>query len=184
MRSECAHRSVESVDLREDPLWRDYICSHPNAREIIGTGITHFEGGFINRRMPNTVQLGSPQPFGNYRFDFVVRRNDGTACRLHPNAKSDAIPVQGRLRNWVISPPIASTPGLDAAGPPTISERHDVMMSSGLVLYHLCDMRDHWIDRGEPLDELAEDLLEQSGGLMPAPWIHFLMSMPWGGRSS
>ena len=92
-RYKCAHTPAESVDLSADPRWRKYICSRPRAQEIIHTGITHFEGRFLNGRGCNAVPLGLPPPYGHHRFDFVAWRNDGTACRLHPSQKNGALPV-------------------------------------------------------------------------------------------
>ena len=80
VRYDCAHAGVESVDLSDDPRWREYICSHPKAREIIRAGITHFEGRFLKGHEPNAVQLALPKPYGQNRFDFAVWCNDGTAC--------------------------------------------------------------------------------------------------------
>ena len=189
VRYQCAHAGVESVDLSDDPRWREYICSHPMARKIIHTGITDFEGRFLNGRECNAVQLGLPPPYGQHRFDFVAWRNDGTACRLHPSQKNDALPVEGRLLDWVLSPPrpSASTPGLAAAGPATISERRGGMMrnlsrtdvvSSEETLRHLYDRKDAWIGRGGLPEELAEDLMALGPGSWP--WNRFLMGRPWG----
>ena len=63
----------------------------------------------------------------------------------------------GRLLDWVLSPPSASTPGLAAAGPATISERRGGLMinlsrtdvaSSEEGLRHLYDRRNVWVGRG------------------------------------
>ena len=103
LRRECATAQQERVDLTEDPRWREYVCSHPHARTIIGAGITHFEGRFCNGREDNARTLNLPAPFGKYRFDFIAGRKDGTACRLHPSSGENSdTPVTGALDEWKI----------------------------------------------------------------------------------
>ena len=178
-RHRCAHTNVESVDLSDSPQWRKYVCSHPQAREIIHTGITHFEGRFLNVRECNAARLALPAPYGHLRFDFVAWRNDGTACRLHPGGKNDALPVWGRLQDWVTDS--ASTPDS------MISERSGgLMMNHGRIdivsseetLRHLYDRLDAWIRGGGLPEELAEDLMAPGPGAWP--WHRFLMGRTWG----
>lgn len=73
-----------------------YVCSHPQSREIIGSGIQKFEGRFLNALEPNRVELKLPGPYGQFRFDFVAVRADGTAVRLHPSRSRDATILEGR----------------------------------------------------------------------------------------
>ena len=104
-RKRAALQLQEVVDLTADPTfnWRQFICSSPCAIEIIGLGVVLFEGRFLNTLEPNRSQLRLPLPYGETRFDCVAVRADGTAYRLHPGSKQDAIPIVGRLQDWAIT---------------------------------------------------------------------------------
>ena len=47
--------------------------------EFIGPGVVGFQAWFLDAKEPNRESLDLPGRFGDYRFDFVVRRVDGTA---------------------------------------------------------------------------------------------------------
>jgi len=205
VRKDCALRGRESIDLSEDPRWREYICSHPQARLIIHTGVTHFEGRFCRGRECNAKQLGLPPPFGAHRFDFIVWRNDGSACRLHPSKAADALPVVGRLVDWVISPlspgaspaspgdstPGASTPGASTPGPSPLSiqqrqggamvnySRTDII-SSEEAIRHLYDRWSTCASSGHIPAQSHEDLLAIASTPGGWQWHRFLMGRPWG----
>ena len=78
---------IEEIDawLRTEDLetwfpWRAYIACHPRSPEIIGSGVTHATAEFING-------TEDPNRHGQRRLDFIVRRSDGTLCRLHPGGR-------------------------------------------------------------------------------------------------
>ncbi len=73
--------------------WKAYIAQHKDCDDIIGEGVVGFEFRFINVVDPNRRQ---------YRGDFVVRRKDGTAVRLHPGCAGETIPIVGPLSQWLI----------------------------------------------------------------------------------
>ncbi len=86
--------------------WKGYVAgrSEVQIREVVGAGVVRFEMRFLRSIDKNLHQN---------RCDFVVHRADGTAVRLHPGAKYDAVPVFGCLDEWAISattplPPIES----------------------------------------------------------------------------
>ena len=112
-RERAARQPTESVDLSAHPLWRTYVCSHPKARDIIRDCIVKFEGRFLNSLDPNRFVLRLPAPYGDYRFDFVALRGDGTAARLHPGSKRDADVEVGRYLDWLL--PAASMFGAASA---------------------------------------------------------------------
>ena len=189
VRRDCAHHGMESIDLTDDARWREYICSHPVARQIIGTGVVHFEGRFCRAREPNAVQLGLPPPFGAQRFDFVVWRHDGTACRLHPGGRADALPVYGNLFDWMITPPPSvSTPGL-STGQAHIQQRlcdafehysQTDVISSEDAYRHLHDRVHAWRTSGGNPDHMVEDILASASTPGGWQWNRFLMGRPWG----
>ena len=79
------------LSFDEDFDWRGYVCQHPLAQEIVGPGISKFEGRFLNSLECNRHALRLPQPLGNQRFDFVALRTDGSAVRMHPSKKAEAV---------------------------------------------------------------------------------------------
>ena len=199
VRQDCANRALESVDLTDDARWREYICSHAEARRIIGPGITHFEGRFCNGLEPNRHQLNLPPPFGHHRFDFICWRSDGTAVRLHPSRNADALPTPGLLTNWVITPlgPAAaahagvSTPSdASTSGEVQIHQRQGGMavhhsrvdiISSEVTYRHLMDLTYEWREAGGTESNLRLNLLASAS--TPGAewqWHRFLMGRPWG----
>ena len=197
LRQDCAQRGIEAIDLSEDPRWRQYICSHPKAREIISQGIIRFEGRFCNSLEPNRAQLRLPPPFGHLRFDFFAVRGDGTACRLHPSQKADAQPTHGAWDSWRLPhgtspPPGASTPGPQGSASSSglgIHTAHGGMaqnynrvdiISAELALRTLTDKMHAWRQAGQRDEDVREDLL--AGASTPGgwEWHRFLMGRPWG----
>ena len=166
---------MEVLDLTHDAGWRDYLACHAEARRIIGPGVVGFEGRFLDFLEPNRGQLNLPGRYGKQRFDFVVHRMDGTACRLHPSETRDAKPVIGYLSAWEIgarapTPGQASTPSL--TGAIDLTHGHVDVYSADRTYCKIMDIfHDH---PGEPT-ELAVDLL--TGDF---PWDTFLMGRPWG----
>ena len=71
---------LRTQDLETWFPWRAYIACHPRASEIIGSGVTHATAEFINGTT-------DPNRDGQRRLDFIVRRSDGTLCRLHPGGR-------------------------------------------------------------------------------------------------
>ena len=71
---------VRTEDLETWFPWRAYIACHPRSSEIIGSGVTHATAEFINGTQ-------DPNRAGQRRLDFIVRRSDGTLCRLHPGGR-------------------------------------------------------------------------------------------------
>ena len=72
--------SLRTEDLETWFPWRAYIACHPRSSEIIGSGVTHATAEFINGTQ-------DPNRAGQRRLDFIVRRSDGTLCRLHPGGR-------------------------------------------------------------------------------------------------
>ena len=68
---------LRSIDLETLFPWRAYIACHPRSSEIIGSGVIHATAEFINGTK-------DPNRGGQRRLDFIVRRSDGSLCRLHP----------------------------------------------------------------------------------------------------
>ena len=119
--------------MSDDPRWRNYLACHPHSREVIGAGVVGFEARLLNALEPDRVTLKLPGTYGQNRFDFVVRRADGTAARLHPSEDKDAKPVCGKLEDWEIgaraSPPgQATVPTLE--GPVNHTHGHVDVVSS------------------------------------------------------
>ena len=49
VRKNAACEAIEVVDLTGNPEWRQYVCSHPHANDIIGSsGVVKFEGRFLD----------------------------------------------------------------------------------------------------------------------------------------
>ena len=71
---------LRSIDLETLFPWRAYIACHPRSSEIIGSGVTHATAEFLNGTK-------DPNRGGQRRLDFIVRRSDGSLCRLHPGGK-------------------------------------------------------------------------------------------------
>ena len=71
---------LRTEDLETWFPWRAYIACHPRSSEIIGSGVTHATAEFINGTK-------DPNRAGQRRLDFIVRRSDGTLCRLHPGGR-------------------------------------------------------------------------------------------------
>ena len=112
IRLECARRQLHCIDLTtgSEMPWRSYICSHPQASEIIDVGLIRFVGQFMNEVEPDWETLGLPSPFGSHRFYFVACRANGTACRLHPSTTCYVAPGVGLLANWFWLPPLETLP--------------------------------------------------------------------------
>ena len=72
--------------------WRLYLGTHPERRLVVGDGVVSFWGVVLNTFDSNTRTA---------RFDFVVRRADGSACRLHPGQSGHGVPAYGQLESWV-----------------------------------------------------------------------------------
>ena len=183
-RAAAARTRQEVVDLTADPKWREYVCSHPHAREIIGSGVVSFEGRFLSGLEPNRAQLALPPPYGHHRFDFVAVRADGTACRLHPGGKADAKPIVGLLKDWAMTDTGASTPS-----EPTIYEQGHVntnygqqdVLSAEEAYRMLLDMyHEHKQQPGAEDANLWRDLTAGASTHQGFPWHRFLMGRSWG----
>ena len=59
--------------------WRQYLATHKEWRNIIGSGINHFSLQFFQDQP-------DPNAFGQLRLDFVAQQISGIVCRLHPGA--------------------------------------------------------------------------------------------------
>jgi hypothetical protein len=112
IRRECAQRQLHCIDLTDgsEMPWRNYICSHQQAREIIDVGLIQFMGHFMNEVEPDWETLGLPPLFGSHRFYFVACRANGTACCLHPSTTRRVAPGVGLLANWFWLPPLETLP--------------------------------------------------------------------------
>ena len=183
-RKAAARKPQEVVDLTADSRWREYVCSHPHAREIIGSGVVSFEGRFLLGLEPNRAQLALPPPYGDHRFDFVAVRADGTACRLHPGRAADAVPIVGLLKDWAITGTGASTPS-----EPTIYKRGHVnanygqqdVLSAEEAYRLLLDMyHEHKHQPGAEDASLWRDLTAGASTPGGFPWHRFLMGRDWG----
>ena len=202
-RDTAARQPTECIDLSGHPLWRTYVCSHPKAREIISSGIVRFEGRFLNSAEPNRQVLCLPAPYGDYRFDFVAVRKDGSAARLHPGSRRDAEVVVGRYQDWLL--PGASTPGVASGSTPAsstgacsagmahgaplgIAQRGLVylnysqadVMSSNMALRQMMDRVHRHRENGGQDDQLQEDLMNGAMALGGFEWHRFFMGRPWG----
>jgi hypothetical protein len=78
--SQAATDVEHTEDLETWFPWRAYIACHERSSEIIGSGVTHATAEFINGTQ-------DPNRDGQRRLDFIVRRSDGTLCRLHPGGR-------------------------------------------------------------------------------------------------
>ena len=82
-----------SWDLTHESFdWKRYLSHHPQSEELIGNGVVEFQIQFLNSWDHNMKQP---------RCDFVVRRADGTAARLHPSSTGPGQIVIGCLDDWV-----------------------------------------------------------------------------------
>jgi len=79
-------------DLGRDQEILDYISCRPDAQEIIGSGITRLEAGFLH-----CVDRNTHMP----RFDFLLSRADGSCVRLHPSSSSGGIITVGVREAWL-----------------------------------------------------------------------------------
>ena len=162
------------TDARSPPDWRNYIANHAHSRDITGPGVVGFDARFIDALDPNREALNLPGRFGLHRFDFVVHRVDGTACRLHPGEKQDGKLVHGRVQNWRFharapTPGQAPTPSL--TGPIDRVYGHVDIFSAERAHRRIMDLfHEH---PGTPA-ELAVDLLDGD-----FPWNLFLLGRPW-----
>ena len=112
IRRVCALRQLHCIDLTEELewSWRNYICCHQQAKDIIDVGIIRFLGHFMNEVEPDWETLGLPKLFGSHRFYFVACRANGTACRLHPSTSHRVAPGVGLLATWFWLPPLETLP--------------------------------------------------------------------------
>jgi len=184
-----AQQNLVAVDLTDDHNvhWRQWICQMTGAREVIGPGVTKFEGCFLRSLEPNRAQLaqqGVPEPLVQYRFDFVANRVDGTAARLHPSRNTDALITYGSLDDWG-GPDLESrapTPGARSQPMPprTRGEPFQGFSQTDVVSNEFaCKwMADRARTHGEA--DLHEEMLTDD--LLPGdfPWHRFLMGRPRG----
>ena len=73
-----ADREEDEICLDDWFPWREYIACHPQAFEIVGTGITRATATFL---------YGTSDAYRSDAqacMDFVVYRSDDTWCRFHP----------------------------------------------------------------------------------------------------
>ena len=103
LRGEVDPNAQDALDMTHDARfdWQCYVASRPDVNEVVGEGITKFEFRYLQVSDSNTHQR---------RSDFIVYRADGTCVRLHPSSSGrpnhvtntrEAIPVYGRLEDWV-----------------------------------------------------------------------------------
>ena len=166
---------MEVVDLTHAAGWRHYLACHAEARRIIGPGVVGFEGRFLDFLEPNKDKLNLPGRYGKQRFDFVVHRVGGTACRMHPGEKVDAKLVFGLVQDWrygarAPTPGQATTPSM--TGAVDIVHGHVDVYSTERTY---CKIMDLFHERRGTPAELSVDLL--TGDF---PWNTFLMGRPWG----
>ncbi len=108
----------DAFDLTHDARWRQWIFFHDDAQQLVGAGAYRFEFRHINVMDSNTL---------TYRTDFVVRRCDNTAVRLHPfirkvRGRSEAVPVYGDVSHWALTDGVlASTVDTRGLFPPDAS---------------------------------------------------------------
>ena len=85
-----AHHAAGDTDPGENAVkfpWQPYVAVHPQANDLVGSGITSFEANFI-------AGTTDPNRSGQQRLDFVIRHTDGGYWRIHPGSKPrlDAVP--------------------------------------------------------------------------------------------
>jgi hypothetical protein len=84
--------------LDDDELLRDYVCSRPDAAELVGGGIEQAWGAFLGS-VDQNHRLAPHVPV--QRFDWVLIREDNTSARIHPSSKSHGVAVHGNLDQWL-----------------------------------------------------------------------------------
>ena len=181
-RKGCAHQPVEGTDLsfERDFDWRRYLCQHPMAQEIIGSGVWKFECRFLNGWEPNAAKLMLPPPFGQHRFDFVVHRIDGKAVRMHPSAKADAKVIVGDFESWRWGGARASTPGAAQSVKQGLTfdtlGRVDVLSNANALERAMILHREATCAEVN-MDDWELDLLGD-----PFAWDRWLLGRPWGAK--
>ena len=82
---------TKTLDSCHDFDWKLYLATHDQAAILVGPGVIDFSVAAILGTDDPNRRGGSG---GHQRVDFLVRRCDGTAVRLHPGTrpKNDAAP--------------------------------------------------------------------------------------------
>lgn len=194
LRKHCAEAGMEAIDITHGlpqgvappdhaPTlvfeWQRYLCMHPQAAFLVATGVTMFEGRFLNSREPNARQLQLPAPYGSYRFDFLAHRSDGLCVRLHPSQSADAQAVVGELAAWTLDRR-APTPAYRP--PPHRPTVHQTLGPVDVISAEACEriMTDRLMSTA-----LKEQIApaEVSEELVNCDWfdfVRFLRARPWG----
>ena len=181
LRQVCAQAGLEAIDITDGlpdgvpafdsaptPVfdWRRYVCSLPHAWTVVGDGITRFEGRFINCPEPDPGKLQLPEPYGGFRFDFVVHRMDGRCVRLHPSHNAEAQPVIGHLEPWLVQ---TGTVGVHAAFLDGISSEIAERMLVARIFKAATQ-------GGISLKQVYESVIENDW----FDWVRFLQARPFG----
>ena len=194
LRQCCAHKGWEVIDITNGlpdgvhafdwaptPVfdWKRYVCSLPHAWTLVGDGVTRFEGRFLNSPEPNARKLLLPEPYGGYRFDFVMHLMDGKCVRLHPSHSAEAQPITGQLEPWLVQT-CAPTPGFQP--PDDRTSVHAVLgpvdvISSETAHRILADRMIAAAKQGGFTPQMfSEDVLENDW----FDWVRFLKARPFG----
>ena len=185
IRRECAEQQLHCIDLTDGSRmpWRNYICSHPLACEIIDVGLIRFIGQFTTDVEPDWETLDLPRLFGSQRFDFVACRANGTACRLHPSRTRYVAPGVGLLANWFWLPPLETLP-LENRGLYSTAMVYNpgVSLDEPALVWLECIYKHHvYVAGGYPRDvriSVRVDTPDTDSSMFP--WHSFLTRWLWG----
>ncbi len=167
---------VESQDVSRLELVQDYICSRPDAQDLVGPGIARIEACFLTSMDSNMHQR---------RVDILISRIDGTAARIHPSQAKHGKAVYGFRDQW-ISPLEPDAAPAATRGQMQLSHSADTRSFQSL---HQTDV----IGRTQAGAFLQESLTFWTGLPHPRgrfyhhlfdgqqfPWHLYLNSKPWG----
>lgn len=102
VRAMMKHHDWEGYNMMHTSAdWRAWLARHPRGREIVGPGVRGFEVRYLNSRRP-------PHPC---RYEFLVRRVDGTDACVHPRRSDDSV-IIGRVEDWLPDQASAAPRGL------------------------------------------------------------------------
>ena len=182
MRTEMYAAGQKWRRLDDDELVKDYVCSRPDASELVAGGIQEVWATFLGS-VDQNYRLAPHVPV--QRFDWVLVREDNTAARIHPSSSSHGVAVHGRLDQWL------SPDDLNAA---LASTRGEAVMGGGagtaFAGRHQCDvvgrhhalnfLRDHyqqwWDEQAHPRGPFFTSIYD---GAAFQWWLYF-NSTPWG----
>ena len=167
--------------LDDDELLRDYVCSRPDASELVGAGIEQAWGAFLGS-VDQNYRLAPHVPL--HRFDWVLIRADNTSARIHPSGKSNGVAVYGSLDQWLTPDDWHSAPAslrgkavMSGGAGTAFTGRHqcDVVGRNGAQKF-LRGYQNWWEAQPPPRCPFFRSIHEGR----EFPWWLYLNSTPWG----